>query len=112
MNLKDIVDRTYNVGEEAFTEALKHLEYFKFTKGDILIKQDEVCKYLFVIGEGVLRNFVINKEGEDHTRWFAEDEIFSLHFYLSKMESHRLQVLKHYATALDGKYRQKKLGLL
>lgn len=73
MNLKEIIEQTYKVGEEAYEEALKYIEFLKFNKGDILIKQDEVCKYLYVIGEGVLRNFVINKEGEDHTRWFAED---------------------------------------
>lgn len=73
MDLEQIVFNTYKVSQEAYEAALKYIEPFSCKKGELLMRQGEMCNYVFIISEGVFRNFAINDEGEDHTRWFAED---------------------------------------
>lgn len=73
MDLKHIVFNTYKVSQEAYETALRYIEPFTCKKGEMIMRQGEVCKYVFIINEGVFRNFAINDEGYDHTRWFAED---------------------------------------
>lgn len=73
MDLEQIVFNTHEVSKEAYAVALKYLEPFYCKKGEIILRQGDVCKYIFIINEGVFRNFTINDDGYDHTRWFAED---------------------------------------
>ena len=44
------------------------------TKGGIVLKVDEVCKYNFFVARGCLRSYVFDKKGREHILQFAPDE--------------------------------------
>lgn len=73
MDIKEIVFNTYAVSQEAYEAAMTYISPFSCRKGEMVMHQGEVCRNVFIIEEGVFRNFAINDEGYDHTRWFAED---------------------------------------
>ncbi len=87
MDIKEIISKTYDVGEAAYNVAMKYLERFECRKGDLLFRQGEVCEYVYVIEEGVFRNYAVNDDGYDHTRWFAEDgDLFTSMLSFAKEE--------------------------
>ena len=59
-------------------EILRELEPLcindKASKGGIVLKVDEVCKYNFFVARGCLRSYVFDKKGKEHILQFAPDE--------------------------------------
>lgn len=45
------------------------LKYFK--KGEVLLKEGDVCKHVYLIYKGSLRFFYIDEKGNDITHWFG-----------------------------------------
>lgn len=44
------------------------------SKGGIVLKVDEVCRYNFFVARGCLRSYVFDKKGREHILQFAPDE--------------------------------------
>ena len=51
--------------KQEFSERLKRLE---FAKGQILLRQDKICNYLYFVDTGLARTFYL-KDGKDVTDW-------------------------------------------
>ena len=63
------------LNSEAFTSLLEKVESLTFKKGELILKGGEICKYLFIVEHGLLRNFYYDGKGNDITHWFAEEKM-------------------------------------
>ena len=59
---------------ELFEKLFDATEEFRFKKGDVLVKQNEVCPYIYIVQEGLLRMFYYNEKGNDITHWIAPEQ--------------------------------------
>jgi len=62
---------------EAFSHLFEKSELITFKKGDIIVESGKVCKYLFLVENGLLRNFYYDGKGNDITHWFAKEEMLA-----------------------------------
>jgi len=53
-----------------WSEVLAYFSKVEFKKNSFLIQEGQVCKYIYFINSGLLRNFY-NKEGVETTRYFG-----------------------------------------
>ena len=63
------------LNSEAFTSLLEKVESLTFKKGELILKGGEICKYLFIVENGLLRNFYYDGKGNDITHWFAKEKM-------------------------------------
>ena len=63
------------LNSEAFTSLLEKVESLTFKKGELILKGGEICKYLFIVEHGLLRNFYYDGKGNDITHWFAKEKM-------------------------------------
>ena len=63
------------LNSEAFTSLLEKVESLTFKKGEVILKGGEICKYLFIVENGLLRNFYYDGKGNDITHWFAKEKM-------------------------------------
>jgi CRP-like cAMP-binding protein len=47
-----------------------------YKKGEVIVEQNSICRYLYYIIKGSTRTFHINENGDDSTHWFAFEEQF------------------------------------
>lgn len=58
------------ISEEGIKELTSKLKSSKVRKGDLLLKQDQVCKNLYFVSKGCLRLYYIS-DGVEITVWFS-----------------------------------------
>ena len=59
---------------EVFEKLYDATKEFSFKKGDKLVEQNQVCPYIFIVQEGLLRMFYYDEKGNDITHWFAPEK--------------------------------------
>lgn len=59
---------------DRFEEVAKAFEPIRLKRGAFLLREAEVCKYVYFIVEGCLQVFVIDKNGKESTREFYTEE--------------------------------------
>lgn len=59
---------------ELFEKLFDATEEFSFKKGDLLLEQNQVCPYIFIVQEGLLRMFYYDEKGNDITHWLADEQ--------------------------------------
>jgi len=95
--LQNIGDQ-FNISPALVEQIFKNLKISTFAKGDILLKEGNICKHVYFIHKGALRFFYINENGNDITHWFAFEGDFitevnsfytqaSSSFYIETMEN-------------------------
>ncbi|MCT4614746.1 MAG: Crp/Fnr family transcriptional regulator [Marinifilaceae bacterium] len=52
-------------------ELFKNKKDLIYKKGELIVEQNSICRYLFFIFEGSTRTYNIDKNGVDSTHWFA-----------------------------------------
>lgn len=55
---------------------LTGMDKMQFRRNEIVVREGTVCRYLFWIEKGMLRNFYFDKNGNDITHWFASEHMF------------------------------------
>lgn len=55
---------------ENLDQVLTHFEPLKVKRGTHLLRQDEICKYVYFIVKGCLQVYVLDKSGNESTRSF------------------------------------------
>ncbi len=65
------------IQSDAFSYLLEKAELLTFKKGDIVAEAGKICKYLFLVKTGLLRNFYYDLKGNDITHWFANEDMFA-----------------------------------
>lgn len=63
------------LNSDAFTSLLEKAEAVTFEKGKLILKAGEICKYLFIVEKGLVRNFYYDSKGNDITHWFAKENM-------------------------------------
>src|SRR5688500_1523472 len=78
---------------KALSEILIKME---FPRGHLLVKQDQVCNYLYYIEKGLCRTFYY-KDGKDVTDWISTERTFScsiVSFITRKPDRRNIEVLE------------------
>ena len=65
------------INSDEFSHLLKRAKLLTFKKGDIVAESGKICKYLFLVQKGLLRNFYYDIKGNDITHWFANEDMFA-----------------------------------
>jgi CRP-like cAMP-binding protein len=79
----DIYDHLFNyinsrvkLERSAFSVIADCFKAVKFNKRDYLLREGEVCNFNVFVGNGCLRLFTLNEEGEENTRHFCFEDKF------------------------------------
>lgn len=59
---------------ELFEKLFDATKEFTYKKGDQLVEQNEVCPFIFIVQEGLLRMYYYDEKGNDITHWFAPEQ--------------------------------------
>jgi CRP-like cAMP-binding protein len=71
--IEELVEKS-GLNAEAFFQIYGASKKMTFAKGEILVKQGEICNYLYYIEEGLTRIYYYDKEGRDVCLWFAAEK--------------------------------------
>jgi CRP-like cAMP-binding protein len=88
-SLKNIILNLHPLEAEVLTEIGQRLERVELQKKELLLRQKQVCKYLYFVEKGFLRSFY--EEGENEvTTWFMKehDFIISVKSFFDQQASH------------------------
>lgn len=88
LQLKQILTHLVDIPESEINDALHYFEPVSFQKGEILLSEGQVCKYLYFIISGLTKSYLLN-EGKEYIRQFAAENDFlvDLGSFLSKKKS-------------------------
>lgn len=83
--LIQILDNYANISEPTKIALRQIVVKSEFSKGQILLRQDTVCKYLYLVESGFLRGFYF-QDGKDKTLWFASenDIVTSMYSFIAQ----------------------------
>ena len=74
----DAVRQLTRLDEDAATDLSDMLQTKVFRKGDFVLKQQEICKYLYFIDGGLLKLFFSSEDKTFIMRFFPEGSMFTL----------------------------------
>jgi len=86
--LSEILNLFPKISDQARKDFTKCIYEKKFNKGTLLLKQGEICKYIYFLKEGFARGFYYH-EGKEFTLWFGleNDIITSMYSFVSQKNS-------------------------
>ena len=83
---RNTINRFEEVSDEAFTQLSSTLQYRHFKKGEVIVREGQVCRHLFFIISGCIRSFSLEADKEVNVNFFFENEIVS-DFYSLRHET-------------------------
>jgi len=84
----DFVNSLNNLGTEVATVLAQRLETVSFKKGEAILEQGSVCRYVYFINSGLVKTGFESKDRTFIMRFFAEGTMFTvLDSYLSRQAS-------------------------
>lgn len=69
--LAEIIRLVHPMSDEAIAMLASQVTERHAKKGEVIVKEGEVCNEIFLIRNGVFRNFADDGDGGQDTRWFA-----------------------------------------
>ena len=72
-NVKTYLTIKAGLTDEQFSSLEKHTRQKKFSKGDFLLRQGDVCEHSFFVEKGLLRSYTIDDAGKEHINQFAPE---------------------------------------
>ncbi len=97
--MRNIINRLkslYPISETTLQELAKHVEYCRFPKKHLLVKENIFCKYAYFIERGITRSYWL-VDGEEITTSFAGEGsiVFSMdEFYYNKVSEEFVETLE------------------
>lgn len=83
----------FGLTDNDFSVLVEFIEFVQYKKGDVIMNAGEKQKYIYYISKGIVRNFVISREGEIKTYAFRMENMlvtgYGLHNYKNE---HRAKV--------------------
>lgn len=73
-NFKKYIQSKSEITDEGFETIADGLKFKRIKKGEILLRQDEVCVYSFFVSSGLLRSYSIDESGKEHIIQFAPED--------------------------------------
>ncbi len=88
LQLKQILTYLVDIPEIEIDVALNFFTSVSFQKGQYLLSEGQVCKYLYFINSGLTKSYLL-REGKEHIRQFAaeNDFVVDLGSFLSQSKS-------------------------
>lgn len=72
-NFKHYILSNSETSEEEFEQLSESLKFRKVKKGEILLRQGEVCVHSFFVSSGLLRSYTLDESGKEHIIQFAPE---------------------------------------
>jgi CRP-like cAMP-binding protein len=69
--LRKEIEKSVPLTDSEFAQATSYFSPRKLRKGQFLLQQGELCKYLAFVSAGLLRSYKIDAKGEEHIDEFA-----------------------------------------
>lgn len=84
----EILNLLPKISEQAREDFTKCIFERKVTKGTLILKQGEICRYIYFLKEGFARGFYY-QDGKEFTLWFGfeNDIIASMYSFVSQKNS-------------------------
>lgn len=73
--LKKVLTHLVDIPEIELNNAFAYFESADFKKGDFILSEGQICKYLYFVNSGLAKSFLLN-EGKEHIRQFAAENDF------------------------------------
>lgn len=73
-NFKKYILSKSQISEEEFDTLSLYLKQKKVKKGELLLREGEICIYSFFVSEGLLRSYTIDESGKEHLIQFAPED--------------------------------------
>ncbi|MFV0346204.1 MAG: Crp/Fnr family transcriptional regulator [Bacteroidales bacterium] len=74
MNFSEYINSIIALSPQAERELLSFFQRTEYRKGDMLFKQGEICRKVFIIERGLARIFYYSEDGKDVTAWFSDEQ--------------------------------------
>lgn len=89
MGLISKIQQLTSVSEEATEWLAKHLEEFSFRKNNIVLREGQICHYLYFINFGMAAAYT-NSSEQEICNWISLEQEFATSYYsfLSRKASH------------------------
>ncbi|MBS1627717.1 MAG: Crp/Fnr family transcriptional regulator [Bacteroidetes bacterium] len=94
--LKQLFLSIYPIEEIVLKEIASVLKYKTINRKELLLKEGQVCKYIFFVEKGLLRSYYYDEENEV-TTWFMKENDFVISvksFYLQEKSTEYIQALE------------------
>jgi CRP/FNR family transcriptional regulator, anaerobic regulatory protein len=87
--LKAKFSTIYNLSLEVQAQYLVNCKIFVYNKGEVILKQGDICDSMMFVYKGFLRAYIVNAKGEKITTWFKSENCFvtSMNSYLKNKPS-------------------------
>ncbi len=72
-NFKKFIQSKAAISEEDFNQLSGYLKHKQVKKGELLLRQGEICIYSFFVSKGLLRSYTIDETGKEHIIQFAPE---------------------------------------
>ena len=66
----DFLKSLVGFSEEELEDILAHFQKENFTKNQALVEQGQICKKLYFVEKGIVRNYYLNPDGKEITQLF------------------------------------------
>lgn len=75
-NFKNYLFQKSGITEEQYAQLGSFLNFRRYKKDAVLLRDGEVCNSIFFVEKGLLRSFSINESGKEHIIQFAPENWF------------------------------------
>ncbi len=72
-NYKQYLIEKAGLSEAEYTDIKPYIKTKTLTKGEVLLKQGDVCLHFFFVEQGLLRFYALNEEGKENILQFATE---------------------------------------
>ncbi|MDN3723586.1 Crp/Fnr family transcriptional regulator [Aequorivita sp. SDUM287046] len=73
---KAYLTETVGIAEADAELLTSQLQHKNFKKGDILLREGDICKHSFFVQKGLLRSYMLDEDGKEHVIQFAPENWF------------------------------------
>jgi CRP-like cAMP-binding protein len=73
-NFKKFILSKSEISEEEFHQLSVYLKQKTIKKGELLLRQGEICTHSFFVSRGLLRSYTIDESGKEHIIQFAPED--------------------------------------
>ncbi|MRJ08727.1 Crp/Fnr family transcriptional regulator [Ornithobacterium rhinotracheale] len=76
LNLIKYLKSHLSIDDALLNQLFANCETLDLEKNEYLLRNNEICKYIYFVENGLLRQFYIDKKGKEHVLYFAPENWF------------------------------------
>jgi CRP/FNR family transcriptional regulator, anaerobic regulatory protein len=82
------IAKKFGISNDEMNEFWANAQLVSFRKKDILLEENQINRYLYLLKKGVIRSYVTDKDGKDYTKafFYAETNDFVASFASFKLQ--------------------------